>query len=115
MFLVGGNKQSGSKGVVAVLCGVADSLGEALFVAVIDTAVRNIIYDATAEFVEAVIFVDDKVGVDLIGVAFKTVAAGFIFDVRVDVGIIPKKRRFDTFLAQGINTVNTTGRAASVH
>ena len=49
------------------------------------------------EFVEAVVFLDDEFYADLLSVIPQAVTAGFVFNIRMDVGIIPKKSWLDTF------------------
>ena len=115
VLLVGRDEEGGGEGVEAVLLGALGRLANALGVAVIDAAVRNIRGHIAAEFVEAVIFADDKLGVDAFCVIFEAVAAGPILHVRVDVGIVPKKRGLDAFRAEAVDTVNAAGCAAGVH
>ena len=78
-----------------MFCGIADRLGEALAVAIVDAAVFKVADHVTTEFVETVFFVDDEFGVDLLGIISKTIATGFVFYVWMNVGIIPKKRRLN--------------------
>ena len=98
-----------------MFCGVADRLSEALAVAIIDTTVLKVADHVTTEFVETIFFVDNQLDVDTGGVGFETVAAGFILNVRMNVGIVPKKRRLDTLRAQTVNTINAARSAAGVH
>ena len=94
---------------------VTDGFGEAFFITVIHTTVRDVFYDVFAEFVKAVIFVDNQFYVDLFGVVFQAVATSFIFYIRMDVGIVPKKRRLDLFGSQGIDAIHTTRCTTSMH
>lgn len=80
-----------------MFCGITDRFGEAFAIAIINTAIRNVANHVTTEFVEAVFFVDDEFGVDLLGIISKTIATGFVFYVWMNVGIIPKKRRLNAF------------------
>lgn len=93
VFLVGRNEKGRREGVVAVFRGVADRLGEAFLVAVINAAILDIRHDIAAKLVEAVLFVDDELGVDLVGVRSETITAGLVLDKRMDVGIVPEKCR----------------------
>ncbi len=98
-----------------MLRGIADCLGEAFAIAIIDAAIRNVTNNVAAEFVESVFFVDDKLGVDLLGIGLEAVATCFVFDVWMDVRIVPKKRRLDAFGTQAVNTINAAWSAAGVH
>ena len=66
-------------------------------------------------FNQAIFFFDDDFCVDGFSIFFKTVATSFIFNIRVDVWIVPKNRWFDAFRAQVIYTIYAAWRAARVH
>ena len=98
-----------------MLRGVADRLCEALTVTIIDTTVFKVADHVAAKFVESVFFVDDELSVNLLGISLEAVATGFVLNIRMNVGIIPKKRRLDAFGTQAVNTINAAGGAAGVH
>ena len=93
VLLVWGDEESSSESVVAVVRGIADSLGEAFLITIVHAAVLEVTHDVLTEFVKAIFFVDDEVYVDGGGVVLETVTAGLVFDVRVDVWIVPKESR----------------------
>lgn len=95
--------------------GVADRLGEALAVAIVDAAVLDITHHVAAEFIEAVFFVNNELDVNTSGVGFETIATGFVLNIRMNVGIIPKKRRLDALGTQTVDTINAARSAAGVH
>ena len=95
--------------------GVADRLGEALTVAIVDAAVLDITHHIAAEFIEAVFFVNNELYVDTSSVGFEAVAAGFVLNIRMNVGIVPKKRRLDALGTQTVDTINAAWGAASMH
>ena len=66
-------------------------------------------------FDETIFFFDDEFDIYRLGVFYETVAASLIFFIWMNIGIIPKKRRLDTFGAKGVNTINAARGAASVH
>ena len=115
VLLIRRNQQSSSKSIIPMFSGKADSFGEALSVAIINTAVGNIGNHITAEFVETVIFVDNQLGADSGGIIFEAVATGLVLDVWMDVGIIPKKYRLNILGVQTVNTINAARCAAGMH
>lgn len=115
MFLIGRNEQGSSKSIVAMLRGIADGLSEAFFIAIIDAAIRDVAYNITTKFVQTVVFVDNQLGANFGSVIFETITAGSVFDVRVNVGIIPKKCGLDTLCAKGVNAIYATRCTTSVH
>ena len=44
----------------------------------------------------------------------KAAAAGIVFRVRVYIGVVPEKLRFNAFTAEAFNAGNRTGSAAAV-
>ena len=95
--------------------GVADRLGEALTVAIVDAAVLDITHHIAAEFIEAVFFVNNELDVDTSSVGLEAVATSFVLNIRMNVGIIPKKRRLDTLGTQTVDAINAAWSAAGVH
>ena len=95
--------------------GVTDEAIEAMRITIINTAIFQIIERMSAMFDEAILLVDDEFHTNRLSILFETVATSFIFLIWMDVRIIPKKSRLDTFGTKSVNTINAAGGAASVH
>jgi hypothetical protein len=76
---------------------VAYCLGEAFFITIIHTATRNIAYDVFAKFIQAVVFDENIFDIYLFAIIFETVTPRFVFYIRMDIRIVPKNRRLNTF------------------
>ena len=96
-------------------CGVADGLGEAFPIAIVDAAIFEVAHYVLAELVEAVVLLENRLDADAVGIVLETVATGFVFDVGVDVGIVPKNRRLDTLRTEGVDAINAARSATGVH
>ena len=89
-----------------MLCGIAYGFREALFVTIIDAAIRNVVYDVFAELIQAILFVDNKLDPNLPSIIFKAIAPSLVLDVWMNVWIVPKKRRLYTLGAQDLHNYN---------
>ena len=95
--------------------GVAYGLGEAFFVAIIYAAIRNVAYYVFTKFIQTIIFHKNALNVDSLTIIFQAIATSLVFCIWVDVGIVPKNRRFDALGSQAIYTIYAARCAAGMH
>ncbi len=113
VVLIRGNGQGGGKGLKALLLGGAGGLIQPHRIA-IGATVLDIVADRFGEFLDAVFIVDDERKVDGFGVFNQSIAAGFIFLIGVDIGIIPKADRGDAFFGKLFQTRYRAGSATDM-
>lgn len=75
-------------------------------IAIFYTAIFDVAGDIFAKVVEAVIFEKDATDADGFEIVFEAVAAGFVFDIGMDVGIIPKNSWFDSLFSKRVDAID---------
>lgn len=114
MALVNTIKQRGRNSVVAMRFGIVKSMAQTERIAIFFATRREFVCDIATKFIKAVNVVKLKLNIDELGIFFETVAARLVLGVRVNVGVVPVERRFNSFSAESFDAINTAGRATSV-
>ena len=112
--LVDAIKKRGRDSIIAVRLGVFESVAEAERITVFFATGSELASNIATKFIEAVDVVKLELNFDELGIFFQAITASLVLGVRVDIRIIPVKRRLNPLLTESLDAIHAARRTTGM-